>query len=342
MKVGVYYSNSDIRVEDRPMPSVGDDDILLKVMVCGICGSDLMEFHRIKKAPFVPGHELSGIIEKTGKNVTEYKPGERIFVTHHVPCDSCRDCRRGHKTQCEDFKKINNFSPGGFAPFIKVSGRSLKSGIIRLPAEMSYEQASFIEPLGTVVEISETLEGDTVLVFGSGVAGLLNIQLAKVYGAGKLIAVDINEERLKAAKQFGADFVVNAKDFTVDFLKQVNDGRLADRVIICTAAASAAELAFESYGQGGKIIFFATPEENKKTEVHWYQHWRNGLRVMVTYGATPESNYAAFLHIKKGDVNVDDMITHRLPLSQIAKGFELAVRGQGLKILIKPHENEDG
>ncbi len=337
MKVGVYYCNSDIRLEDRPIPQIGDNDILLKVMASGICGSDLMEFHRIKKAPFVPGHELSGIIEKIGKNVTEYKPGERIFVTHHVPCDSCRECQRGYKTQCETFKKINNFSPGGFAPFIKVSGRSLKTGTITLPEEMTYEQATFIEPLGTVVEASETLEGDTVLVFGAGVAGLLNIQLAKAYGAGKLIAIDINEKRLKAAKQFGADFVVNAKDYTPDFLKQVNNSKLADRIIICTGASSATELAFDSYEQGGKIIFFATPKENEKTEIEWYQHWRNGLTTQVTYGATPQSNYTAFSLIKNKIVNVDDMITHRLPLDRIAKGFELATKGQGLKILIKPH-----
>ena len=339
MKVGVYYSNSDIRLEDRPIPRIGDNDILLKVMACGICGSDLMEFHRIKKAPFVPGHELAGIIEKTGKNVTEYEPGERIFVTHHVPCDSCRECQRGYKTQCEAFKKINNFSPGGFAPFIKVSGRSLKTGTITLPDEMTYEQATFIEPLGTVVEVSETLEADTVLVFGAGVAGLLNIQLARAYGAGKLIAVDINEERLKAARQFGADFVVNAKDYTPDFLKQVNEGGLADRVIICTGARSAAELAFDSYEQGGKIIFFATPKENEKTQIEWYQHWRNGLTIRVTYGATPQSNYTAFSLIKNKIINVDDMITHRLPLERIAEGFELATKGRGLKILIKPHEN---
>ena len=339
MQVGVYYSNSDIRLEDRPIPRIGDNDILLKVMACGICGSDLMEFHRIKKAPFVPGHELAGIIEKTGKNVTEYGPGEGIFVTHHVPCGSCRECQRGYKTQCEAFKKINNFSPGGFAPFIKVSGRSLKTGTIAIPEEMTYEQATFIEPLGTVVEVSETLEADTVLVFGAGVAGLLNIQLAKAYGAGKLIAVDLNEERLKAAKQFGADFIVNAKDYTPDFLRQVNEGRLADNVIICTAASSAAELAFDSYEQGGKITFFATPEENEKNQIEWYRHWRNGLTVQVTYGATPQSNYTAFSLIKNKIINVDDMITHRLPLERIAKGFELATKGQCRKILIKPQEN---
>lgn len=342
MKVGVYYTNSDIRIEDRPLPQIGDDDILLKVMASGICGSDLMEFHRIKNAPFIPGHELSGIIEETGKNVTEYKAGDRIFVTHHVPCDSCRECQRGYGTQCVAFKKVNNFSPGGFAPFIKVSGRSLKTGTIKLPDNVSYDQASFIEPLGTVVEISEPLAGGTVLVFGAGVAGLLNAQLAKVYGAGKVIVVDINEERLKIAKKLGVDFAVNAKDYSPDFLKQVNDGKLADKVIICTGATSATELAFESYGQGGKIIFFATPVENKTIEVHWYQHWRNGLTTQMTYGAGPQANYAAFSFIKNKLVNVDDMITHRLPLEELAKGFELATKGEGLKILIKPHGSENG
>ncbi len=335
MKVGMYYNNNDVRVEEMPIPQIGDNEILLKVMASGICGSDLMEFHRIKKAPFVPGHELSGIVEKVGKEIKDYASGDRIFATHHVPCDSCKECLRRYKTQCEEFKKINNFVPGGFAEYIKLTGRSLKTGIIKLPDSMSYEQATFIEPVGTVVEVSESLKGDSVLVFGCGVAGILHMQISKAFGAGTIIATDINEYRLNLAKEFGADQIINSKEYTPKRLREINKGRLADRVIICTGAKSATEQAFESYEQGGKIIFFATPPENEKTEIEWYTHWRNGLTTKVTYGATPKSNQTAFELIRHNVINVDGMITHKLPLEEILQGFKLASKGEGLKFIIK-------
>ena len=341
MKVGVYYNNYDVRIEERAIPKISDNDILLKIMASGICGSDLMEFHRKKKAPFVPGHEIAGIIEEVGNNITKYKPGDRIFVTHHVPCDSCRECLHDYKTQCYDFKNINNFDPGGFADYVRVTGKSLETGIIKLPDNMTYEQASFIEPLGTAVEIADKLDGDTVLVLGSGVAGLLNIQLSKSFGAGKVIATDTNNYRRKAAEKFGADYAISSIDFNPDILRMVNDGRLADKIIICTGAKKATEQAFQSYAQGGEIIFFATPPENEKVEIEWYQHWRNGLKTRVTYGATPKSNQTAFALIKNKKINVDDMITHRLPLEEIAKGFEIASDSKEcLKVIIEPHQNE--
>lgn len=338
MKVGVYYNNNDVRVEERPIPEIGDNDILLKVMASGICGSDLMEFHRIKKAPFVPGHELSGIIEEAGKDVEYYKAGDRIFVTHHVPCDNCIECNNGYGTQCEDFKKINNFEPGGFAEYIKVGGRSLKTGVIKLPHEMTYEQASFIEPVGTVVESANFPVGGTILLFGSGVAGILNMQLAKSYGTGRIIATDINLSRLEFAKELGADYVINAREYTPERLREMNRGRLADKVIICTGAKSATEQAFKSYEQGGDILFFATPKEKEEVPMDWYDHWRNGLTINFTYGATPESNLVAARLITEGSINVDDMITHRLSLEEIAEGFKIASRGEGLKVIIEPNE----
>jgi L-iditol 2-dehydrogenase len=338
MKVGMYYRNFDVRTEEMPVPNIGPGDILLKVMASGICGSDLMEFHRIKKAPLVLGHEISGEIVDVGKDVSEYKPGERIFVSHHVPCDNCRECWRGFKTQCAEFKKVNNFEPGGFAEYIKVTGRSLRTGVLRLPTGMSYEQGTFIEPLGTVVEAGGINKGDSVLVFGCGVAGLLNIQFAKAHGAGRIIGVDINEYRLDKAKLCGADCVFDAKSYTPSLLRDVNSGRLADRVVICTGAKSATVSAFESYEQGGTILFFATPQEKEKVEIDWYAHWRNGLTTKVTYGATPESNLSAFWLINHGVVNVEEMITHTLSLEKIGEGFKLASEAKDcLKVIIKPH-----
>src|SRR3989344_1018524 len=338
MKVGVYYNNRDIRLEERAIPEIHNNSILLKIISSGICGSDLMEFHRIKKAPLVLGHEIAGIIEKVGEDIKDYALGDRIFATHHVPCDACKECQRGYKTQCDEFKKINNFSPGGFSEYTLIAGRSLETGIIKLPNEMTYDQASFIEPLGTVVETSEKLSGDSVLVLGAGIAGLLNIQLNRVYGAGSIIATDTNEKRLEAAKKFGANYTINAKDYNPSLLKEINNGRKADRVIICTGAPKATEQAFQSYEQGGKIIFFATPPENEKTEIEWYQHWRNKPTIEMTYGASPQSCKTAFELIKNDVIDVENMISHRLPLEKIAEGFTIAAEENCLKVIINPHK----
>src|SRR3990172_9497971 len=126
MKVGVYYRNSDVRVEERPVPMSGDHDIVIKVMACGLCGSDLLEWYRIKRAPLVLGHEPAGIVVETGKLVTNVKPGDRVFVTHHVPCNTCHQCRTGHKTACATFQTANNFDPGGFSQFLLVTGKSVE------------------------------------------------------------------------------------------------------------------------------------------------------------------------------------------------------------------------
>ncbi|MBN1417375.1 MAG: alcohol dehydrogenase catalytic domain-containing protein [Planctomycetes bacterium] len=338
MKVGMYYSNRDIRIEEMPVPEAGDGGILLKIMASGICGSDLMEFHRIKKAPLVLGHEVAGEVVEVGRDVEGYAPGDRIFVTHHVPCDRCRECLRGYRTQCQTFKTKNNFQPGGFAPYVRVSGRSLETGSIRLPDDMTFEQGTFIEPLGTAVEAGEPLGGASVLVLGCGVAGLLNIQLAAAYGAGTIIATDVQPYRLEMARRLGADHAIDARAFSPDLLRERNDGRLADRVIICTGATSATEMAFRSYEQGGTILFFATPPEKVPVEIDWYDHWRRGLTTRVTYGATPEANRTSFHLIRRKVVDVDAMMTHRLPLEEIAEGFRLASEGaECLKVIIEPN-----
>lgn len=338
MKVGVWYNNHDVRVEERPIPKTGDRDILLNVMASGICGTDIMEWYRIRKAPLIQGHEIAGKIVEVGKGIAEYRPGERIFATHHVPCDRCRDCLRGNKMQCNDFQKVNNFEPGGFSEYVKIGGRSIETGIIKLPDGMSYEQGSFIEPLGTVVETVSIHPGDSVLVLGSGVAGILNIKYAKAMGAGRIIATDVLKNRLDFAMQSGADYAVNAKEYSPDRLKWLNDGRLADKVIVCASAKQVAEQALRSFGNGGNVIFFATPREEETVEVDFFKYWRSGFKWQPTYGAPPGACRTAFELIKNNTINVDDMITHRLSLDDIAEGFKIASEGKGLKVIIEPNK----
>lgn len=339
MKVGMYYRNSDVRVEEQEIPAVGDNDLLIKVRASGICGSDLMEWYRIKRAPLVLGHELTGDIVAVGAKVSEYQVGDRVFATHHVPCDECSECLTGHTTACRTFQEINNFAPGGFAEYLRVTGRSVRTGILRLPEAMSYETGTFIEPLATVVRAYRTTglgPGDSVMIYGSGLAGILFVKLAKALGAGTVIVSDINDYRLEAARAAGADFVVNAREDVPAFLLR-NHGRLADKVIICTGAASAANAALNSVARGGVILFFAVGAPGETLAVDFNPFWRNDISLKTCYGAAPLDNRQALELLKRGTVRVDDMITHRFPLAEIGQAFATAAEPQGvLKVIVAP------
>jgi len=341
MKVGMYYNNQDVRVEEMDIPSIGDNDILIKVIASGICGSDIMEWYRIKKAPLVLGHELTGTIVEKGKNVTHFDIGDRVFTTHHVPCEACKFCLTGHNTACTTLQTVNNFAPGGFAEFLRVTGKSVETGTLRLPSEMSYEQGSFIEPLGTVLRGLRAIHltpGESVAIIGTGLAGLLYIKAAKALGAGKVIAIDIDEERLSWAEKFGAEHSINAAENVPEIIAQKNNGYLADKVVLCAGALPAAKTALSSVERGGTVLLFAVPKPGQTIDVDFNPFWRNDVTIKTCYGAAPIDNHQAMEMIRSGNITVDDMITHRLPLDAITRGFQLASEGGScLKVIIQPH-----
>jgi len=322
------------------IPAVGAGDILMEVVICGICGSDIMEWYRTKRAPLVLGHEVTGDIVEVGNGVEGFSVGDRITSTHHVPCYECRDCLNGYHTACEVFHGENNFAPGGFAQYLRISGNSVTKGTMVLPDGMSYEQGSFIEPLGTVVrgmrEIGIT-PGETVLVLGSGLIGLLQIKLLHAMGAGQIIAADVQPFRLETAVSFGADHTVDAREDLPAYLREVNGGRMADKVIISTGALAAAKSGLSCIDKGGTVLFFAVPKPDEQLAIDINAFWRDSKSIKVSYGAAPVDNLQALDLISSGRVVVDDMVTHRLPLSGIAEGFRLTCNGaQSLKVVIEP------
>ncbi len=325
MKTAVYYNNNDIRIEDRLKPEIKNGEILVKVKASGICGTDLMEWYRIKKAPRVLGHEMAGeIVEsKSGK----FKIGQRVFVSHHVPCNECKYCLAGNHTACETLHK-GNYDPGGFSEFVRVPEINVEQGTYILPDNVSYEEGTMIEPLACVVRAQRIIgvgEGQTVLVMGSGISGLLNIRIAKLRNA-KVIATDINEYRLKMAKEYGADEVFNAN---------VELDIKADRIIMCTGAMPAFEAAFRYIDRKGIIMLFAIPNKNISIPVEDF--WRNELAIVSSYGAAPVDLEEALELIKAGEINVNDMITHRVKLVDIQKGFRIAGEAKdSLKVVVVP------
>jgi L-iditol 2-dehydrogenase len=337
MRVAMYYRNDDVRIEDIPKPKIGPGEFLFKAKASGICGSDVMEWYRIKKAPRVLGHEAVGEIAEVGEGCP-YRVGQRVFVSHHVPCGECRYCRAGSETACETLH-TTNFEPGGFSEYVRVPKINVEKGVYVLPDEMSYEEATMIEPLACVVRgqrIAQVQEGQTVLILGSGIAGLLHVKLAKSKGA-RVIATDINDWRLEKAKEFGADAMIDARNYATEKLKEVNEGRLADKVILCTGAVPAVKQAIESVDRGGSILFFAVPKPGVDVNIPVNDFWRKEVSVLTSYGAAPRDLKEALKLIADKRIVVSDMITHTLPLDEAQKGFNLvAAADESIKVVLKP------
>jgi L-iditol 2-dehydrogenase len=339
MRAAVYYRNNDIRVEERPKPRIGPGELLVRIIASGVCGSDVMEWYRIKKAPLVLGHEIAGEIVEVGDGVQKYKLGDRVFVSHHVPCNMCRWCLAGHHTACDTLLSTN-FDPGGFCEFVRVPAINVEKGTYVLPDEISYDEGTFVEPLGCVARGQRTAQlkpGQGVLVIGSGISGVLHIALSRAMCAGKIVATDISDYRLDAAKRFGADVALRADEDIPAGFRKANWGRLADLVIVCTAAKSAIAQAFKCVDRGGTILFFAPTEPGVEIPFPFFEFWRNGTTVVPTYGAAPLDIITAIDLIASRRIPVKDMITHRLPLKDAALGFRLvAEAGESVKVIIEP------
>ncbi len=341
MHVAMYYNNNDVRIEEMSVPEINDNELLVKVQASGICGSDVMEWYRIKKAPLVLGHEMAGDVVQVGKNVEKYKVGDRVFVSHHVPCNTCRYCLDDQHTLCDTLHSTN-FYPGGFAEYLRVPEINVDRGVFLLPKEMSYDEGVFIEPLACVVRgmrIVGMKPGASVLVIGSGIAGLLHIKLARALGAGRVIATDIDDYRLETAKKLGADMVINAKENVTEKVKKYNDGRLADIVVLCTGALPAVKQAIDSVDRGGTLLFFAPTEPGVEIPVPLFDLWNKGVKMVSTYAGGPRDIADAIELIRFKKVTVTDMISHKLPLSEAVKGFKLVAQAQeSIKVVLYPQK----
>jgi L-iditol 2-dehydrogenase len=326
MLVAKYYNNNDIRIEEIPLPKIGPGEILVKVRASGICGTDVMEWYRIQKAPRILGHEIAGDIIESKSD--KYQQGKRVFVSHHVPCNQCKYCQAGNHTACDTLHQ-GNYDPGGYSEFIRVPKINVDYGVYVLPDQVSYAEGTMIEPLACGVRglrLIDIRENHTVLILGCGISGILNIQLAKLTGA-RVVATDMNSYRLKKAKEFGADAVRQAdQDLNIK----------AERVIVCTGAYAAVEQAFRCVDKKGIILLFAIP--NRDIPIPIPDFWRNELTVTSSYGAAPVDLEEALALIAGKKINVKETITHKLPLTQIQAAFNIVVAAQeSLKVVLEPN-----
>jgi len=340
VRVAVWYNNRDVRLEEVPVPQTGPGEMLLRIAASGICGSDVMEWYRIDRSPLVLGHEIAGEIAEVGEGVTGYRKGQRVAAAHHVPCNTCHYCLSGHHTVC-DTLRTTNFDPGGFAEYVRLPTINVDRGVFALPDEVSYEEATFVEPLACVLRGQRKVNmkpGGSVLVIGSGISGLLHIQVAGALGAGRVIASDISEYRLKAAERLGADAAIPAGDDLPDRFRDANGGRLADTVIVCAGAASAVSQALQAVDRAGTVLFFATTDPDVTVPLSVNKlFWRSDVTLTTSYAASPADYAQALEFIRARRLQVKEMITHRLGLGEAGEGFRLVAEAKdSIKVIIEP------
>lgn len=349
MKIVRYYSNSDVRLDEISKPKIGPQEFLVKVKKSGICGSDILEYYRFAKMKklgvdnLVLGHEIAGDIVEIGKEVKNLKVGDRVFVSHHVPCFECHYCHFDHHTAC-NLLHNTNFDPGGFAEYLRVPEINIeKKGVYVLENDTSYEDGVFIEPLACVCRsqrLSNVKKGQTILILGSGVSGLLHLKLAKAKGIEKVITTDISHYRLEKALELGATGAIHATEDILSETKKLNDGRAPDCVIVCTGALPAVKQALECVGPGTTVIFFAVPKPGINLEIPINDYWRNEVTITTSYGAAPVDLEESHNWIKSKKIKVVDLISHRFPFSKAGDAFKVVCEAsESMKVILEPDKD---
>jgi L-iditol 2-dehydrogenase len=338
MKTAVYYGRRDIRIEEAQIPEIKGGEILVRMKACGVCGSDLMDWYLRPRVPLVLGHEPAGVVAERGNRVTKFEVGDRVFVHHHVACLTCHYCLRGDYTLCRQFHETN-IKPGGFAEYFSVPAANVQTDTLRIPEQLSYEQATFIEPVACCIRAVEKCRiriGDTVVVIGAGTTGLVHTALSKIYGATSTIVSDVIDMRLKMAKKYGADITVNPKDEDlIETVKTETEGRGADIVIVTASNVQAYKTALSLCRKGGKLCIFAPTEPEKRLDISPEELFFSELQVIPSYSTSHLETRTALELLQSNRIDVKPLVTHRFDLLQTGQALETASQtNESLKVIV--------
>jgi L-iditol 2-dehydrogenase len=337
MKVAKLYSFNDIRIEEMPVPEPGPGEALVKVMASGICSGDVMPWYIEKKAPLIIGHEPAGKIVKTGEGVDSFKPGDRVFVHHHAPCMECVYCRRGDHVQCSEWRR-SGITPGGISEYLLISKGILKNDTIMLPEGMNYEDGTLVEPLACVVKSfrrSRIKKGDTVLVIGLGVMGMMHLLLAPYYGAGKTIGADMNKFRLMKAREAGATVIDVNNESLRETVMSATDGRGADVVIAGPNTVEAINSGLQTAAPGGTLVMFTPVKPVEVLTIDPNSIYFKDISIVPSYSCGPNDTREALGFIEWGIVNAANLVTHRYSIEETGEAYRtVASAGESLKVLI--------
>ncbi len=341
VKAAVYRGRNDVRVEEIPAPSAGPGEILLRVQACGVCGTDLKKIaHGDLPPPLVFGHEVAGRVEAVGAGVTGWKIQDRAVFFHHIPCGSCALCRVKAYAQCPQYLRVGTtagFEPagGGFAEFVKVMDWIVAKGLVRIPEDVSDEEASFIEPVNTClkgIEKAGITAGQSVLIFGAGPVGLILLQLARLKGA-QGYATDLIPERLQTALKLGA----------APWAGQRVSPRGVDVALVAAASSAAIPEALKAVRPAGRVVLFAQTRLGDSVPIDVGEIGKLEKELIGSYSASIDLQHEAAEIVFKRKIQLKPLITHRFGLDQIEEAFRLAMNpsGSSLKIIVTPSINGD-
>jgi len=338
MKVARLYSFNDIKIEDIPIPEPGPREALIKVKASGICSGDVMPWYIEKKAPLVLGHEPAGEIVEIGKDVKIFKPGDRVFVHHHAPCMKCIFCKRGDYVQCDEWRR-SKIIPGGVAEYVLIPEGNLINDTLLLSDNISYEDATLIEPTACVIKSfkrSGIKNGDTVLIIGLGVMGIIHLLLAKHFGAEKIIGVDMVEFRLHKAKELGGDSVINVKQESVkETTLYLTEGKGANIVIVGPNSVEAMNTGLQCVAPGGTVVFFTPAKPDEKLTIDPNYLYFRDINIVTSYSCGPEDTKKALSFIEKGVISAEKLVTHRFNIDETKLAYRTVAQARNsLKVLI--------
>jgi L-iditol 2-dehydrogenase len=345
MRAGVYREQGIVRVEDVPVPEVGEGEVLIKVAACGICGTDIKKiFQRYVEPPQILGHELAGTVVAVARGVTKWKPGDRVMSFHHTPCGKCFFCQKRLFSQCQQYKTTGltgGFTPngGGFGQYVKAMPWVAERGMVALPDNVSFEEATFIEPVNTIVKAAQKARvaaGETVLILGCGPIGLQLLMVSKLEGARLFTADPIAERRAKSLTLGAMESFDPSSGKLLEEIRARTEGRGADAVLVAVAHPAVVVDALAAARPGGRVLLFAANDPVTKIEFPAAAVGIDEKEILGSYSAAVDIQEAAADLVLKKKLPVLDIVTHRFPLDKIQQALELAARptAQSLKILI--------
>ena len=347
MRAAVYQGEGVVRVQSLPTPGIGPGEILVRVEACGICHTDLKKIeYNILAPPRIYGHETAGVVACVGEGVKHLSPGDRVIVFHHIPCLECFYCQRKVFAQCETYKKVGvtaGFEPagGGFAQYVRVMDWIVRGGVEKIPDHVSFERATFVEPLNTCLKAvvqCDPQPDESVLIVGQGPIGLLFTMLVARTGA-QIFATDTIPERLRLSRACGAAQSWNPRESDVPAeLRKRTGGRGVDLVIVAASAPQIVEQAVKSSRPGSRILLFAQTSDQERIELSGASICKEERSVFGCYSASVDLQKESARLVFSGELPIESLISHQVALDEIGRGFQLALHpdGQSLKIILRP------